>query len=357
MLIALPRGSYYPSVPRMADVPSITSTTNASLLDATRTKHAWIFQIPGDGAGTLDKVEVFCGSVTAPSNIKFSFQQVVSGLPNDSPDQYRVLASPTATWLAPGLITNNGTDGGSKRDVVAGEWLAVVIEWESTQSGNVQFHSLGNAGADQLTNSCYAASHNGSIWTKYLSSLLPGIALKYSDGRYLTPTGSVWPLTAVTARTYNTGSTPDERALYFQLPAPFVCDGCWLWMDLDNACEVVLYDSNGSTVLNGPVVLTSNLRAGSAAGPHFWSWPAVILKARTNYRLTLKPTSGSSVVLYEHSVNSAAIMVALEGGAEFHLSTRADAGSWSQTTTERVFGGLHLAQVPTGIMPASSLGV
>jgi hypothetical protein len=351
--IAIPGGFYIPHKDVTQGIPTVGFATACFLTGTGTQKVAWVFQVPK--TGTLDKVELMCNFVSSPSDVKISFQDVDgSGLPDGTPDQYRVMSGITATWTVPGLMTSTGADGGSKRSVTVGDWLAVVTEWNSATTGEVDWASLANNSNTEQIYIPSWLSHNGTSYTKRGPNNYCGLALKYDDGTYAAPWGPCYPISTTATVNYGSGSTPDERALYFSFPVAVTVDGGWYQIDLNANVDIVLYDSDGTTPL---ATLSLDGDYGLAQQPHprwFKFASEVALLASTNYRLAVKPTTATTVGVYEMTTASAAIMAALPGGA-WHLSTRTDAGSWTQTTTTRPFAGLHVTKVADDALVASPI--
>ena len=62
------------------------------------------------------------------------------------------------------------------------------------------------------------------------------------------------------------------------------------------------------------------------------------LAAGTVYRLVVKPTSATSLSVYRINAQSAAMMDQMSGGQTMYETSRTDAGSWTNTTTQRILG-------------------
>jgi len=307
-------------------------------------------------SGTLDQVEVWIDTVSTAQAIKVSFQDVslTDGNPDGGVDQFRVVptGSVVAGWLVPGLITSDGTNTGTKRTVTVGDLLAVVIEFDSTV-GDLRFATLiRNSGANLWNGGySYAGTNNGTTWTKQAGVALQ-VGLKYSDGTYAYVSPASWPRAAAinTARTFNSGSTPNERGLYFQLPMSVACSGVWFESTRGGDCQVTLYDSDGTTVLASATLDKDVNEAAASLTVTIvpWATGPITLLANTNYRLAVKPTTVTNLDVYDMPVNSNALMAAMPGGANFYLTTRTGAGAWTQTNTLKPLMGLVLAGVDTG---------
>jgi hypothetical protein len=248
-------------------------------------------------------------------------------------------------WIAPGLITSDGTDTGAKRSVTRGDMLAVVIEFVSFNSGdNLQIAMFAPSQANALYNRAYGDDFVGS-WTKYNARSLV-MALKYSDGTYAF-VESAGPYASFVTNAFNSGSSPNERALYFSLPVPVRVSGAWVRTNQGSTGDytVTLYDSDGVTSLASVAVDASQLAVLSGLNVFCLFTNDATLQPNTFYRLAIKPTTGNNVSIYDFTVNAAAIMDAVEGGQNFRASERTGAGAWSQTPTRRPFMGLLVTEL------------
>lgn len=297
----------------------------------------FIIQVPK--TGTLDQFEFRTGTVTTfPGNgLRLSFQDVDTAhwYPDGVVDQYATITvSPGSnSWATPpNALTNDGTGGGTKRSVTAGDYLACVIDFLPTfTTGNISVAHFGNTLAEfgllPYVNFYETAHVIGS-------GQVPAIALKYSDGNYYM-VGGAFPFSAVNTHTYNSGSTPDEFALYFTLPMDMKVMGAFIRMDLDAQCDFVLYDTDGTTTLTSARLEAPPRASGNGQGLNVIFDDPVDLDTTTGYRLSVKPTGGSNISLYSFDVASAARMDGVPGGQAFHHSTQTNGGGWTQTTTRR----------------------
>lgn len=335
-------GLWFPTVFQSGATGALVFGT--MLMDAAAEKAAYIFTIPK--TGTLDTYEFRIGSVTNnPDNgLRISFQNLdANGDPDGTQDQFRDIAGPFSanTWIVPGLITSDGTDTGTKRSVTVGDRIAVVIEFVSFVAGDsLQILSLQNFSnsAEKLDGQEFYCDQFLVAWGKTAGDI-PNGALKYETSGYYPINGWTFPLLTGNARAYNSGSTPDEISLRFQIPFAGECDGAWVRLDMDGDCDVVLYD--GTTVL-ASASLDSSARLVAAGANVFARWTPQVLAANTTYRIALKPTTVTNVTLFTWTSDNAGLMAAASGGIEWYRSERTDAGAWSDTTTERPLIGLHL---------------
>jgi len=311
-------------------------------INAVNDKFAFIFPVPK--SGTLDKFE--CRIVTVGDNpnngLRFSFQNIsaTSPDPDGTQDQFRDMTGTITTgWKVPGLLTSDGTDGGVKRTVVAGDLLCCVVEFVSFVAGDsVTFAQLTNGGVS-IPNNLYVNSAATGTYVPNTSNS-PCVALLYDDGTYAQFNFICWPVIAIEEATFNSGSTPDEKGGKFTLPAEMQTVGFWMIADIDSVADVVLYDSVDGVI--DTFSLDPDLRSLTATAVFAGYWPGGphTLTAGATYRIVLKPTSGSNVILNILQLAGAAYRACLPLGTDWQYTNRTNAGAWSDDTTRLPSFGL-----------------
>lgn len=332
-------------VPYAVDWPTITNLSYASLtMSASGRKVAFVVQCPKDG--TLDKFEFLTGTVSNnPDNgIRLSFEDLDSGsgLPDETADQYRDITGTISsdTWQVPGLMTSDGTDGGMKRTVSAGQMIACAINFVNFVAGD-------SLTVQTLTSSSYAigGGHyvaNGVSAAYYIKSTaqLPLLALKYDDGTYAKFHYPIGPWVTISNTSFNSSSTPDEYAMRFQMPIQCQAIGVWIRNDIDADVDVVLYDN--TDVAQRTVSLDEDFQPFKSPYVRLYSFDPYTIAANTTHRISLKPTTASNVTLGRVTIPSNAYLAALPSGTEWYESTRTNAGAWTDTDTSLSFMGLVL---------------
>ena len=308
-------------------------------IDASGEKFAAV--VHASKTGTLEKVAVRFGTVPSAQDIKVSFQDLdaATGDPDGTVDQFRVIPSASVvanTWFETGIISSDGTDGGTKRSVTMGQDLFVVFEFDSTV-GSVGFVTF-----DEINQNFPYVDLFTTSWVKDWEAM--AVALKYDDGTYaeLEP---ILPIKTVETSSHNSGSTPDEIGNITRLSYKARAVGIWLYANIAGDSTVILYDSDGSTVL-GSKVIDKEYRASTSADIVYvrFSAPVTLLKD-TDYRITLRPDTATAVTLNRFTVDSTALMAACPLGANTHSTHRTDARAWTEVPTERAFMGLLIDQL------------
>lgn len=316
---------------------------NPFAITASGHKFAYIISVPK--TGTLDWFEYRAGTVTTfPGNgLRLSFQDLdASGNPDGSVDQFCVISSAFANdaWvIPPNVMTDDGTSGGVKRSVTGGQLLACVVDFNPTYTtGSMNQMAITNT--NRLIAGLPYVDLNTGAWTKSTSS--PIMALKYDDGTY-PPLGYVWPLKVYTTVSFNNASTPDERGMLVNLPITVEVGGVWLDADTDGDFDLVVYDSGGSVLTSASV--DKDARSSDVFGITHVQFAPVTLTAATDYRVVVKPTSGTSLTVAYVDVESAARLEVLWGHQGCAYTERTDGGAWTNTATRHPVMGLLLTGI------------
>ena len=324
----------------LATLLQATVSYQAFLMDASAEKVAVVFRAPK--AGTLARIGFRTGTVTTGDTLKVSFQDVstADGNPDGTPDQFRTQAvgdGDDNVWFRSGLVTSDGTNGGTLRTVVRGELVAAVIEFDSFVAGNLNIASTALLASDTLGGSYL--THFTAAWAKS-RAVSAAVAVEYDDGSFGYIPNTL-PAVTKTSTNFNSGSTPDEVALKFSHPVPLRVNGFWFASAVSGDFDVILYDSDGTTALatftGDKDVSTPSTAAALFAAPFSAS---VSLLANTFYRIALRPSTVTNCSRIDFTVNAAAVLDQMSGGQNFHYSERTNAGAWTDTTTKRPLLGV-----------------
>jgi hypothetical protein len=276
--------------------------------------------------------------VTMPGPILVSLQGVdpATGLPNGVVDQSGTVPEAeckvgwvTATMSADRVVTD------------LTEPLAVVIELSPYVDGNI----VVQANNGLRVGSAYCATYDGAAWTKRITG--PAVFFRYSDGSY----GKSLDLQHGThsGGTMHSGTTPNELGAVFQVPTSVRTVGAeWLGSDADGDAVVTLYSESGQ-VLAQAAMPGALLTGQNARRTHRVTWGSpVTLHANTTYRLTIRPTTTTSVIYFWSEVPSNEAMEQLPGGRLWYGTRRTFGGVWVDEPTIRYTLGLILDGVAGG---------
>lgn len=356
-LIELPGGMLLPPMHR------VLAGTGSQVVQLTAAGHIFAAVIRVPETGTLNRFVFRTGTnlLDGTSVIRMSLQDVnpASGDPDGVVDEYRDVASaslPSDTWIVPGLMTDNGLDGGNKRAVTQGDLLVCAIGYQTfVAADQLEVSNNGAIGISATVGGLsitfpYITENTGGAYAKRNYPLQ--IALEYSDGSFYTLGPDVMPAT-IGSQGFHSGSTPDEIGIKFSLPFPLRVSGAWARLEVLNPCDIVLYDSDGVGVLN---TLSIDPDIRFASPDHgFWLWPQSInLNANESYRIVVKPTTGAPVNLRYFTVPGLAYMGAIPGGTDFVWTSRTNGGAWSDDTVKRPFMGLYATHFESAVPFISS---
>jgi len=312
------------------------TSLSTKTLDASTDKLAYVFQIPK--SGNVTKIGFRTSTVTVADTLKITLQTVDS---SGNPTGTLYGGSALVTQAAPASNTWYEVTLGTPAAAIQGDVVAAVIEFNSYVAGNLQITIHADGPKFPFIN-----QNDAAAWAHQSGGII--MSLGYDDGSY--GMNNTLPITAFTSQAYNSGSTPDERALKFSIPV--TCRVCGASINIATAAganfDVVLYDTDGTTVL-ASVSMDGDVKGGTAMNRMVVYFPTpVTLTAGASYRLSVKPTTANSVTVIEMTVNNAAYLEAIPGGTTCILSTRTDAGAWSDTTTIRPKQGLIIDQLDDG---------
>ncbi len=309
----------------------------SSVIDAAGEKYEVIFEIPK--AGTVSHLCFMTGTVTNAQTLRVGLETLDS-TGNASGTQYG--GSAVGTQASPAATTYYEVALGTNATVTKGDKVALVIQFDGTV-GNLQIKSAGGI----PTNFPYSGLYT-TAWAKSIT-LMNMVGIKYNDGTY----GQIYCLgmsADFQSVTFNTGSTSDERGNRFSLPFPAACTGIWAIMSagLTSTFDLILYD-DASTVLK-TVSIDPNMLGGTTTRQVFFLFTTPYnLAANTVYRLVVKPTSINSVGVRHMNFFHNNALDTMPGGKEMYLTTRADAGAWTDTNTSRMFIGPILNAFDDGV--------
>lgn len=163
------------------------------------------------------------------------------------------------------------------------------------------------------------------------------------------------PIKTTTVTGYSSGSTPDEKGMLFTLPSGWAatCTIVGVYVGINVAAaggtfDITLYDTDGTTALQTLSVDIDQLnRAQNLNGEVFiFYFDEVTLSTLTvgsTYRVALAATSaGVALGLAILQVDASNDWTAFPGSTNFQLTTRTDAGAWTEDATQRPMMGLIL---------------
>lgn len=316
---------------------------NTLQMNGTTTKVSYITIYPY--TDTLNKVIVRTRLVSVAQPLKVSLQGIgTDGKPDGSiiggGQAYGTIASPASATSYSVALTGPVA-------VSIGVPVAIVVEWDST-AGNLSMAS----GAGEVCNNFYTATYASGAWAIVSPGEVPLVGFEYASGYH---GGSTWPLYNIAATTFNVNSSPNEIGIYTNMPSSIDAQGGAPYVNLQGAADLILYDAN--TEVKAVVSMNPNNRWNAAMAFHYMYFATVPLLAGQAYRLTLKPTTATDVLLMEYTLPAAipGIMNSLSLGDKVYRTSRTGAGAWTEVDYMRPVmalfaGGFEEGGRPRGIM-------
>lgn len=320
---------------------------SAPTMNSSGDRIAFVVQVTK--AGNIHKVKFRTGTVTTGDTVRVSLQNLdASGDPDGTADQ----SVNQAIANTDDNVYFNVTLG-SDRTVAAGDIFAVVFDYPSYVAGNLAIN-VGLLGALEgmpgHSAPIYLDFYDGAAWTK-TTTRVPLIILEYDDGTVAYQPGCV-PFWTNTGIAFSSSSTPDENGNIIKFDETTRVVGFELFVDADAAYDVVLYDTNGTSVLASKTVdVTARGSNATHKTVDFFSSGATCIGG-SSYRLVVKPTTTTNITILQsaNDANATTDLNVLLGGADWHKTSRTDAGAWTENTLRRVaiWPVIDAIDVPSG---------
>jgi hypothetical protein len=340
-----------------------------TVIDAADEIAACVFLAPK--TGTVTRVHFSTATVTTGATVDVRLETVddANGQPSgtlfgtDTNISHVIANGDDNAWLRTAALTGSAS-------VTRGQMMALVIKNPTVSAGNMQIARLGGTFGANGSNFPYVV---GPLATNKQDSQYGLVmALEYNDGSFGIPAGLI-PAKATGTVALNTGTNPDEAAMYFTPTAPMRVIGWASIMAVAAGADfrVGLYEDGNNTPLTTGTIDGNNVATTATRGHTGHFATAVELDAGTTYRLAFLPTTANSLTLNYWEIDSSylAIFDALAGGQAMHYSARnrssttdPDAAAWSQTTNRRLAVSLICDQIDDGagggggaVLPPGSL--
>lgn len=336
---------FFPST--LHSVTTMTGGNESNAMSASGHKNAFIVVAPK--AGNLKQVHVLFPTVTTGDDIKFSFQDLsaTTGDPDGTADQYRVKTVGTGdagNRIASGIMSSDGTDGGTKRTVTKGQKFAVVIEFNSYVAGNMV---LATGPRPETAGIGYPGvkTDTGGGWGEFLQMNYPNIAIEYDDA--IEPFVDCYPIDSYGSISISQSTTPDDVAAKFSLP--FACRVIGVAVQgVDPGDMSWQIENAGGSVLAGPAKFHFEPDDNTTTGKLTTYFDTEVDLAKdTTYYLVFKTTTTTSGTLRYVDVASG-MLAAFPGGTAWVWSERTDGGAWSDNSTRKLIVGLIVSGFSDG---------
>lgn len=265
---------------------------------------------------------------------------------------------------SPGTITSNSwttvSIANGSKTVNHGTLYSVAFDMSSRGgTDSVRALCFQSGGPSAGTAPCHMPQvclvTSGPTFTR--QSCVPNVVIEFDDGTLgFLDGGFISSNTAFATTSFDSGSTPDEYALIFQLPVPVTVDALMAIIQLDevdsSAFDLILYsDPLGSPSAIDTISVDPNMSVQDGVQRRFLlTLPtARNLTANTNYAVAIRPTTANNVTLQSYSVATANHWKGHPLGTSCYMATRSDqTGAFTPTTTSRIFAGVRIAKVDDG---------
>ena len=291
---------------------------------------------------TITRLGVRIGTITGTVVWKIGLQSVDAS------------CNPDGTFLGGGSPASATFDP-TTLGWASGDWRWVTLDnsyavTRGTKYAWVVEYSSGTLGSQVINH--YTSGWGSASGAPFAIANDNGVRARQANGVPIFGYGSATkaygnPLKTTTELNFNSGSTPDEYAVGFNLPTNFCSTykvggirmGAMRVASASQTWTLTLYDSDGTTVLQQATKDsdywdgTSNTRGATFM---FDESTLSTLNAGSDYSISLKPDNAStSLRPYVYDVADAADWEAWQGGQNFWSETRTDGGSPTPLTTRR----------------------
>jgi hypothetical protein len=222
------------------------------------------------------------------------------------------------------------------------EPFAIVIR-ASTYVGtaSLTMYSDGTAG-DFMPYLASSTSYTGGTWSARAGA--PMIGLEYDDGTFVMYPGN-WPFTIFNTTVITPASNPRLVGNRINIPFTARAIGVWFVGDNDSDFEILLYNSDGSTVLQ-TISIDADFPIGTNAATtlvQYFSTTQTITKD-TNYYLVVKSSSGN-ITNYDGQMITNVPLSAVNGGSLAQrcytsISSPSSSSDFTVDTNKQSFIGL-----------------
>jgi hypothetical protein len=346
-------GIYFPGMPQWNFSQGTPGYSLANMtMDAAAEKVAFVGQLwlqdqgsgksfsDGSISGTAGKIYWMAGTATfanGSTNLRIGVQDMdatdttLPGQPDGNFDVYADLVGGTDTITSTAAQTT-AMESGSKT-LSHGDIIAIVFDM--TARGGADSVIVGAWSVGGIAGFPYSLVNTTGTWG--LQNASPNVVLEMDDGTlgFLDGAFPVWHYNGNNIA-YNSGSSPKEYGLIFQVPFPCKVDAARMIAAFANGsadCEVILYSDPLGTpsALHTQSIDASYMAGATARYATFAFGSEIELQANTNYGVVLKPTTGNNVTLGRWDVNSTPDkLLQMIGGANVKQVSRSS-GAFTST--------------------------
>jgi hypothetical protein len=349
-------------IPRFPDANLGPPSSILVNLTAAGHKYANVIQVPK--TGTIHKVNFWSAAVNGTGTMVVDCRL-------ESLDTSVQPSRPSGSLIAAGAnqtISLTGADDVVWKTTAAfttpyaatvGDRLAVVMNiTDMGTTTGLDLSTYSDTTGERMNNMQYSLLNNTGSWAVPAGRRAAAVTIEYLDGTYASIPGIImggW--NAVSAHTYNTGTSLTRNGLRFRLPFPARLAYCWYWIANDGPHKIELYNDAGTLLNTLSTVFLANTRAVNTAQVNQATLSdQVDLLKDTWYRLVITPTSTTSITMYSNVMAGLEQMGINEGGQSFHR-THFTSSSWTDQTTGMPHMGIGLNGFDDGVFAGGIKGL
>jgi hypothetical protein len=294
---------------------------SSKTLDGTTGKICLV--LPISKTGTITGIQFLTGGVTTGDTIKASLQDIdASGYPDGTADQSGTVSVASTDDYVWKIVTF-----GSSRSVAAGDYISVVLEFNSRVSGVMD---LANS-SPPSGNMPNAMIYSGTYTASWAYSGRPQKVLLDYNGTY--PIQETHPIAGMDCQIFGNDHTPDEYANKVTYAYKAKMIGVCIQGRTQGSADLVLYNSASSALDTAAMPYNAVTTGSTNLFCNYFPDGGVEISAGTTYYLSFKPTTTTDARINFVLVNNASYKTALLGSNTAVYASRTDAGAWTETST------------------------
>lgn len=291
-------------------------------LDGAGEKFAWVLRV--GKAGDIRTIHFHIQNFSVEGDLDIRLESVSGGVPTGN-----LLATNTNKKIT---ISSSGVKSATltaDATVAVDALIAIVFEADSSSVPTLSIRT-NNIASNNPTGHYDSGGGYGIVNTS------PSAFIEYSDGTYGVHNGcfptSEGRVQRNASGTFDINDDPDEIGILFQFPFAFRVQGFAGLIEPDASFDMKLYDNDGSLLESRSYTSPGGTNT-AAYYDNFAS--SYSLLADTTYRLSMVPTTTTTIFYIYNTMTTAAQMDSWWGGQNIIWTQRKDAGDWSEIATQR----------------------
>lgn len=349
---------WIPSLPPVFNnvngVQTITRT-----IDASGEKFAWIGRVHWpDSASSknIRKVHIFPSAITdGTGTLAISLQDVLATTgapprPDETQDE-KALAWDITSLTAGAWNVSPQLD--ADRTVNKGDLIAAVLEFDTFVADAVTLSNGQVPSAVSMSHEAVCVCKESGSWNSNFGAGAfghPSIIFEMSDGSYGTFAGCL-PIASASGANINTGTTPDEYGMRFELPFDCKIDGVYVICNPSGAARnfSIIVSNAGGALVTVQVDTEQIVSNASGLKPYYLTFPDVSLTKNTAYYVSMRPETANNNQISRFHMFQAPYLATMYGGTTWFEVNRTNGGAWDESATaSRTAIGIRVCEIDDG---------